>query len=143
MNKLIIEWKHLDIDGDTCDRCYDTGENLINEIKRLNRSLNSKGIQVEFIDTKLDSTQVRYSNTIQFNDVPIEEIINIEINENYCDSCTDLIGKDTYCRSVLFDGNIYDDVQAKAIRQASLKVLGIIETNIDNKSSCCNNKGCC
>lgn len=54
MKKLIIEWKHLDIDGDTCDRCYDTGENLTNEIKRLNRNLKSKEIQVDFIDTKLD-----------------------------------------------------------------------------------------
>jgi len=144
--KLIIEWKHLDIDGDTCNRCYDTGENLTNEIKRLNRSLKSKDIQVEFIDTKLDATQVQLSNIILFNGVPIEEIINIGVLENYCDSCTDLIGKDTYCRSVIFDGNIYEDVPVKAIRQAALIILGIKETNKDKKSSSncgCNSNGCC
>lgn len=146
MKELIIEWKHLNIDGDTCDRCYDTGENLTNEIKRLNRNLKSKGIHVELIDTKLDQSQVQQSNLILFNGVPIEEIINIEIRDNYCDSCSDLIGKDTYCRTVVFAGNTYEDVPAKAIREAAFVVLGIKQTNADEKTSencCCNNKGCC
>jgi hypothetical protein len=56
MKKLIIEWKHLDVEGETCDRCYDTGENLANEVKRLNRSLQPKGIEVELLETKLDET---------------------------------------------------------------------------------------
>lgn len=29
MKTLEIEWRHLDVQGETCDRCYDTGENLI------------------------------------------------------------------------------------------------------------------
>lgn len=37
MKTLKIEWKHLDVAGDTCNRCYETGENLVQEIKRLNR----------------------------------------------------------------------------------------------------------
>ena len=144
--KLIIEWKHLDIDRNTCNRCYYTGENLTNEIKRLNKSLKSKDIQVEFIVTKLDPTQVQLSNIILFNGVPIEEIINIGVLEKYCDSCSNLIGKDTYCRTVIFDGNIYEDVPAKAIRQAAFIILGIKETNKDEKSSSncgCNSNGCC
>ncbi|MDD4738307.1 MAG: DUF2703 domain-containing protein [Bacilli bacterium] len=145
MNKLIIEWKHLDIDGDTCNRCYDTGENVYNEVKRLNRSLQEKKIQVEFLDTKLDATQVKQSNIILFNGVPIEEIIDIKILDDYCETCSDLIGKETYCRAVVFDGNHYEDVPAKAIRQAAYTVLGIKEKNIDQKSSssCCHKKGCC
>ena len=39
MKTLKIEWKHLETFGDTCDRCYETGENLVWEIKRLNRAL--------------------------------------------------------------------------------------------------------
>lgn len=146
MKKLVIEWKHLEIDGDTCNRCYDTGENLNNEIKRLNRSLQSKGIHVELLDTKLDPSQVKQSNLILFNGVPMEEIINIGVLENHCDSCSDLIGKDTSCRTVIFDGNTYEDVPAKAIRAAAFVALGIKQTNADEKSSencCCNNKRCC
>ncbi|MDD4474968.1 MAG: DUF2703 domain-containing protein [Eubacteriales bacterium] len=52
MKQLIIEWKHLDVKGETCERCYDTGENLAAEVKRLNRSIQPQGIDVEYIETK-------------------------------------------------------------------------------------------
>jgi hypothetical protein len=93
MKRLIIEWRHLDVEGETCDRCYDTGENLANEVKRLNRVLQSKGIEVEWIETKLNDSQIPQSNTLFFNGVPIEDILQIEVSENFCDSCTALLGK--------------------------------------------------
>lgn len=146
MKKLIIEWKHLDIEGDTCDRCYDTGENLNQEVKRLNRALQSQDIIVEFVETKLDDTQIPDSNVILFNGVPMEDILDIQVSNNYCDSCTTLLGKETYCRIITFEGNEYEDIPAKAIRQAALKVLGIEEKTAapENKQSCCcNSSNCC
>lgn len=146
MKKLIIEWKHLDIEGETCDRCYDTGENLVQEVKRLNRTLQPKGIEVELIETKLDNTQIRESNMILFNGVPIENILDIKITENYCDSCTALLGRETFCRMVTYEGNDYEDIPAKAIRHAALKVLGIEETKKTTTQACgcgCNNNSSC
>ncbi len=64
--KLTIEWQHLDVEGETCNRCYDTGENLAAEIKRLYRTLNPQNIEIEFIDTKLDGAHVPDSNTLLF-----------------------------------------------------------------------------
>ncbi|NLI14187.1 MAG: DUF2703 domain-containing protein [Peptococcaceae bacterium] len=127
MRTLKIEWKHLDVEGETCDRCYDTGENLVREVKRLNRSLQPRGINVELTETKLDDTKIPQSNTILFNGIPIEDILNIEVSENYCGSCINLLGTDTYCRTVIFEGSEYEDIPAKAIRQAAFKVLGIEE----------------
>jgi len=149
MKKLTIEWKHLDVAGDTCERCYDTGENLANEVKRLNRKLETKDIEIEFIETKLDDTQIPQSNVILFNGVPIEEVLNIEVSENYCESCSNLLGTKTYCRTVLFEGNEYEDIPAKAIRKAAYKILGFEEPTISlsSKSDCgcnCNcDSGCC
>ena len=145
MKKLIIEWLHLDVEGETCDRCYDTGETLTAEVKWLNRVLNPKGFQVEYIETKLDNTQISQSNVILFNGVPIEKILNIKVSENYCESCTALIGSETYCRTIEFDGNEYEDIPAKAIRQAAYSVLGIKEDTIkpSGKSGCCCGGGCC
>ena len=117
MKTLKIEWKHLDVAGDTCDRCYDTGENLVNEVKRLNRALQPKGIEVELTETKLDDTQIPQSNMILFNEVPIEDILNIEVSKNYCGSCSTLLGTEIYCRTVTFEGIEYEDIPAKAIRQ--------------------------
>lgn len=144
MRTLKIEWKHLDVAGDTCNRCYDTGENLEQEVKRLNRALQPQGIQVEWFETKLDDTKIPQSNMILYNGVPIEDILDIEVSKNYCDSCTDLLGTDTYCRTITFEGNEYEDIPAKAIRQAALKVLGIEDkTKVPvEKSSCCDS-GCC
>jgi len=138
---LKIEWRHLDVEGETCNRCYDTGENLNAEVKRLNRMLEPQGIKVEWFETKLDDTQIPQSNTILFNGVPIEDILNIEVSENYCDSCTSLLGTKTYCRTVMYDGIEFEDVPAKAIRQAALKVLGLEETPAIQSG--CNCNGCC
>ncbi len=146
MKTLTIEWRHLDVDGETCDRCYDTGENLANEAKRLRRTLELQGIEVIVLETKLDDDQIPESNTILFNGVPIEDILDIKISENYCDSCTLLLGKKTYCRTVLFEGNEYEDVPAKAIRQAALKTVGILTISTVATANCgcgCNESGCC
>ena len=147
MQKLTIEWKHLDVAGETCDRCYDTGENLVQEVKRLNRALQPKGIEVELIETKLDDTQIPQSNMILFNGVPIEEILNIKVSENYCDSCSNLLGSKIYCRTVIFEGDEYEDIPAKAVRQAAYKALGIEDsaTPPSGNFGCgCNcGSGCC
>lgn len=127
MKTLKIEWKHLDVQGETCNRCYDTGETLVQEIKRLNRALQPKGITVEYTETKLDDDQIPQSNSILFNGVPIEDILDIKVSNNYCDSCSALVGSETFCRTITFDGNEYEDIPAKAIRQAAFKVLGMKE----------------
>jgi hypothetical protein len=147
MKSLKIEWRHLDVQGETCDRCYDTGENLANEVKRLKRALEPQGIEIALTETKLDDSQIPQSNTILFNDVPIEDILDIKVSENHCESCSALLGKDTYCRTVVFDGIEYEDIPAKAIRQAAYKTLGleIKEEKPASGSGCgCNcGSGCC
>jgi hypothetical protein len=148
MKTLKIEWRHLDVQGETCDRCYDTGENLANEVKRLKRALEPQGIAIEYRETKLDDSEIPQSNMILFNDVPIEDILKIKVSENHCESCTALLGKETYCRTVAFDGNEYEDIPAKAIRQAAYKALGLEEKEDKpaSGSGCgcnCGGSGCC
>jgi len=150
MKILEIEWKHLEVDGQTCDRCYDTGENLANEIKRLNRTFEPQDIRIELKETVLDRNQVALSNALLFNGTPIEDILDIEIAENFCRSCSDLLGNETYCRTVKYEGNEYEDIPAKAIRHAAYQVLGenseeLTKLHAPNKP-CCNgksNQGCC
>lgn len=150
MKTLSIEWRHLDMQGETCDRCYDTGENLVNEVKRLKRALEPQGIEIVLTETKLDDSQIPQSNKILFNDIAIEDILDIKVSENYCESCSALLGQKTYCRTVVFDGNEYEDIPAKAIRKAAYKVLGLEETTQETSNStghtgcCCGgNNGCC
>ena len=136
MKTLKIEWMHLDVDGDTCDRCYDTGKNLIKEIKRLNKALNPKDIEVILIDTKLDESQTSKSNSILFDGIPIEEILDIKVSDNYCSSCSTLLGYKTNCRTVLYDNHEYEDIPPKAIRHAAYKLLGIDYIQNEELSIC-------
>ena len=147
MKILKIEWRHLDVQGETCGRCYDTGENLANEVKRLKKALKPQGIDIVLTEIKLDHSQIPQSNMIMFNGVPIEDILDIQVSENYCESCTSLLEHETYCRTVMYDGNEYEDIPAKAIRQAAYKVLGleVKEEKPKGESGCgCNcGNGCC
>src|SRR5690554_4688798 len=128
MKTLKIEWRHLDVEGETCDRCYDTGENLNAEIRRLNRKLGSVGVKVEWYETKLSDGQIEQSNTLLFDGVPIEEVLDIKVSENYCESCSDLLDKKAYCRSVSYEGIQYEEIPAKAIREAVYKALNLNAT---------------
>ncbi len=139
MQTLIIEWRHFDTEGETCERCYDTGENLASEIKRLKRALEPKGVEITLTETLLDGGQIPQSNTILFNGAPIEDLLGIKVSENYCASCTSLTGKDTFCRTIFFEGNEYEDIPAKAIRQAAYKVLGLELPGPESSEK----RGCC
>lgn len=127
MKQVLIEWRHLDVAGETCDRCYDTGENLKAEVNRLNRALSAEGVVVEWFETKLDATEIDQSNMILINGLPIESIVELSVAANYCGSCSDLVGSDSYCRSVVYGGKSYDDVPTVAIRDAVYKVLNLSE----------------
>lgn len=149
MKTIIIEWKHLDVEGETCERCYDTGENLTSEIKRLNRSLNPKEIEVVLKETSLEGEAVHHSNELFFNGVPIEKILDIQVEENYCESCSTLLNTETYCRGVIYESDEYEDIPAKAIRHAVYKVINLDAELSENPSSkkdsscCCKKDGCC
>jgi hypothetical protein len=134
MKTLIIEWRHLDVKGETCDRCSQTGANLVDEINLLNRKLKSLEIQVMLKENKLDEVRVNESNMILINNVPLENIIDIRVVDNFCKSCSDLVGSETYCRAVYYKGKKFDDVPRIAIREAVAKSLGLrIRKKMDEK----------
>jgi len=54
---------------------------------RLSKDLQSDEIEVVLTETKLNSNEIYQSNAILFNKISIEEIFNIKVLENYCDSC--------------------------------------------------------
>lgn len=125
MEQLMIEWKHLDVEGETCDRCKETGKNLKDEVDRLNSELNPKGIELILKETRLDESALEESNAILLNGILIEEVVDIQVVENYCASCSELVEGDAYCRAVVYQGKEYEEVPLNAIRDASYQILGL------------------
>ena len=87
--------------------------------------MNEKGFEIVLKETKLEDVDIEHSNEIFFNGVPIEEILSIKVADNYCESCSTLINEDAYCRTIIYNGNEYEDIPSKAIRHAAYKVLGL------------------
>ncbi len=144
MKKLVVEWKHLDVEGNTCDRCGETGTNLLGEITWLNEFLAPQGVAVELVETRLDPTQISESNALFMNGVSIEEILDIEVLENSCDSCSQLVDSEVCCRTIDNEKKQYDEIPAKAIREAALKVLRLEKTQSNSRGSeCACGKGSC
>ncbi len=119
MKQLEIEWRHLEKDGRTCDRCGDTGLELRSAVSALKHSLNEAGWEIVFKETFLTEEQIPDSNMILLNGIPIEEILpQAKKSESCCVSCKDLLGTSILCRAIEREGIIYETIPSAMIREA-------------------------
>lgn len=125
MKTLHIEWRHLDEKGETCLRCSKTGKTLSQVIKKLRKELQKNDVVIRFREIKLSKSKLAQSNMILFNGVPLEEILSgAKTSESPCQSCCNLIGKDVQCRSMEYEGNIYEEIPEELVRKAAFIILG-------------------
>ena len=118
MNLLEIEWRHLDRDGKTCDRCADTGEAVREACEALAGELGPAGWEVRLRETLLTDRKILESNMILLNGTPIEELLpDARASENCCASCGDLLGMPVLCRTLERDGRTYEAIPAALIRE--------------------------
>lgn len=126
MKTLEIEWRHYDKEGQTCDRCAATGSSVREVVSALGNELAEKGVTVTFTETLLSEEHMAQSNMLLFNGVPLETVLdNAAADENHCASCSCLTGSETSCRTVKFEGNLYEEIPAVLIRKAVFKAAGL------------------
>jgi len=119
MKNLEIEWRHLDKDGKTCDRCSDTGETVRRVYIDLSKELKPSGWEVTLKETLLSENEIAGSNIILLNGSPLEKILpNAKKSENCCVSCGELLGSPTQCRTIQHKGQIYEAIPASLILEA-------------------------
>ncbi len=124
MQTLEIEWRHLDVQGSTCERCADTGSEARDAVAELAKECAPQGWNITFRETLLTEKEIADSNLVLFNGVPIEQVLrNATASESHCASCCDLTGKaDTACRTVEHGGRSFETIPADLIRQAACAV---------------------
>jgi len=123
MKTLEIEWKHLDVGGKTCARCSDTGEALQEVIGKLTEECKPMGWEITFKETKLTAKNISESNVILLNGKPIEALLpEVRVSKSHCESCSEITGKSTSCRTVELGGNTYGGIPASLIRQAVCQI---------------------
>lgn len=117
---LVVKWKRLISQGETCPRCGSTEENLDSAVEILTQVLAPLEIKVKFhkeslslLDFKKNNTE---SNRIWINSIPLEEYIGATNGENAC--CGVCEGSD--CRTVELNGTIYEEIPKNMIIRAVL-----------------------
>lgn len=123
MKKIEIEWKHLDVDGKTCDRCAGTGNELHQLVNRLRKECDQQDVHIIFREEKLTEEQIGESNLILINGIPVEDILpESAVSQNACSSCSDLIGHETCCRTIIHSGREHKTLPQQLIREAVCKI---------------------
>lgn len=133
MRQVTIEWRHLDVGGQTCDRCGNTGSELNDAIGILNRECASRDVVFTLRDTPLTATDLDQSNAILIDGRPIEELLpDTSVGSSGCSSCGTLVGDDNAaCRTLEQGDALYETVPAELIREAACRVV-----------ACCTSGGC-
>lgn len=130
MKTHTVEWKHLDQNGRTCDRCSGTGTNVRAVIRKLNTSLRSRRVRFRLKETLLKPDRLAESNSIIVDGQPLETILPATgVTTTECGSCGELLGQATDCRAVTRDGKIHETIPPQIIHDALRKVVDAIPAN--------------
>jgi hypothetical protein len=143
MKTLTIEWKHLDQNGSTCERCDDTGTTLRQTVRRLRRCLRSRDIAVRLVETKLTAACLAESNTILFNTVPLETVLGDACaGSSDCESCGELLDAKVQCRTLERAGKTHEAIPAEMICEAACRVAGCEDCGCSEAKPCGPKCGC-
>jgi hypothetical protein len=140
MKPLLITWKRLVKDGETCQRCGSTQQNVLGAITKLDAALRPLGIQPALDTLEIDDASFRAdpseSNRIWIAGKPMEEWLGASIGKSPCCS----VCGDQPCRTLEVGGNTYEAIPEDLIvRAAVIAASGMIGPTPEPaaSSACC------
>lgn len=120
MNTLRIKWQRLVTDGQTCERCGSTEDELDKAMSILTKSLSPMKIEVTLEKMEISFEEFEknplISNQIWINEKPLEEWVGGIIGQSQC--CGPCASCD--CRTVSVDGELYETIPSDLITKAGL-----------------------
>lgn len=120
MKTITIEWQRLVREGQTCDRCTDTGSATGAAVEKLRNCLSQIGVDVRLETKSLDPSTFEKapaeSNRIRIDGKTLEEWLDGTTGRSQCcGPCGD-----AGCRTVTVDGTTYETVPEELILRAGL-----------------------
>ncbi len=123
MKTVEVEWMHLDKEGNTCNRCDNTGKEVREIVSRLNIECAPQSVKVKLHETKLTELEIENSNLILINGTPLEDLIpNARASDSSCSSCGEITGKEESCRTIVQFDSVYETIPQRLIRDAVCQV---------------------
>ena len=146
MKPLPITWKRLVKEGETCQRCGSTQQNVVSAIAKLEAALQPLGIQPLLETLVIDDATFRAdpseSNRIWIGGKPMEEWLGARVGKSPC--CT--VCGDLPCRTMEVGGSTYETIPEDLIVRAALVAAsGMIEPTASpaQSSACCSQSCAC
>ena len=93
MTPLVVEWRRLAVEGETCERCGCTGANVRAAVEAMSPVLAAQGITLELREVEFPPGEIAHSNEVLVDGTLIEELIGGETAVSDCASCGDLVGE--------------------------------------------------
>ena len=123
MKELTIDYLFLDLK--TCDRCLGTDDVLDEVVDTLEPTLQLLGYEVK--RRKLEMSTIEHAEAYQFVSSPTIRVNNkdiaLSVEENNCESCSDIAGSKIDCRVYTYEGKQYDVPPKEMLSEAILKTI--------------------
>lgn len=119
--RLEILWQRVVVGAQTCVRCGDTGGSVRRAAEALRTELAPLGVAVTLAEKTLSpfgQGGVEESNRVFFNGRPLEDILGARVGMNHCQSCCELLGERTDCRTLIVDGAEHEALPEELIVRA-------------------------
>lgn len=120
MTRLVVEWRHLAVEGETCERCGSTGANLRAVVAELAPVLGVLGIVLELREELLSPEDIARSNEVLVGGTPVEELVGGRTAATACPSCSTLVGTPCACRTIRVGDDEFEELPESLIAAAIL-----------------------
>ncbi|MFA6673020.1 MAG: DUF2703 domain-containing protein, partial [Methanoculleus sp.] len=128
--ELVIEWKHIGEEIEkTREEFEETGMTLSAVLAEIRMLLEMEGVSVRMVETVLPDDAPAGSESLLFNGVPVENLLEgVEATATSCscascDTCETCGEEETECRTLRYDGEAYEDIPPELIGRAAARAL--------------------
>ena len=145
MKSLPIVWKRLVKQGETCQRCGSTHQNVVSAVTTLQTALRPLGIEPVLETQTIDDASFRAdpseSNRVWIAGKPMEEWLGAKVGKSPCCAvCGNLP-----CRTVEVDGSTFETIPENLIVKATMIAASAMlgPTASASGPSCCSTNCSC
>ncbi|MDQ7836471.1 MAG: DUF2703 domain-containing protein [Humidesulfovibrio sp.] len=124
MKTLDMLWQRVTLGAETCVRCGDTGESVRRAAEDLRRELAGQDIAVVLTEKALPPFAVAESNRVFFNGESVEDLLGAQVGMNHCQSCCEMLGEQTDCRTLTLEGREYEALPEELLLRAGRIAAG-------------------
>lgn len=121
--EIDIEFLYLDLE--ICDMCRGTETNLEEALSDATAVLEKTGVRVNL--KKIHVRSYDEALALDFFSSPTVRVngrdVALDVKENYCSSCSELSGTETFCRVWSFQGEEFSSVPKSLVIEAVLKEI--------------------